>query len=73
MLVPAVVYLAMNLLSYVAIQRIDAGLFTVFAQCKVCVCVCVCARIMCWCQGEIERMCVCVRARKCAVCACARA
>lgn len=35
MLVPAVVYLIMNLLSYVAIQRIDAGLFTVFAQCKV--------------------------------------
>jgi hypothetical protein len=35
MVVPAVVYLVMNLLSYVSLQRIDAGLFTVFAQCKV--------------------------------------
>ncbi|KNC86150.1 hypothetical protein SARC_01676, partial [Sphaeroforma arctica JP610] len=35
MVVPAVVYLVMNLLSYVALERIDAGLFTVFAQCKV--------------------------------------
>lgn len=32
MLVPAAVYLAMNLLSFVALQRIDAGLFTVIAQ-----------------------------------------
>eukprot|EP01134_Creolimax_fragrantissima_P001648 CFRG1648T1 len=35
MVVPAAVYLIMNMLSYVALERIDAGLFTVFAQCKV--------------------------------------
>eukprot|EP00051_Salpingoeca_urceolata_P031515 m.494584 g.494584 ORF g.494584 m.494584 type:complete len:437 (-) comp41286_c0_seq1:100-1410(-) len=35
MLVPASIYLAMNLLSYVALKRIDAGLFVVCAQTKV--------------------------------------
>lgn len=36
MLVPGLAYLAMNLLSFVALRHIDAGLFTVFAQaCKL--------------------------------------
>eukprot|EP00124_Ichthyophonus_hoferi_P002567 Ihof_evm6s179 gene=Ihof_evmTU6s179 len=35
MLVPAGVYLIMNLLSYASLQRIDAGLFTVFSQGKL--------------------------------------
>ena len=32
MVVPMVVYLTMNMLSFVALQRIDAGLFTILAQ-----------------------------------------
>lgn len=32
MTVPAAVYLVMNMVSFVALQRIDAGLFTVIAQ-----------------------------------------
>ena len=32
MVVPMFVYLAMNILSFVALQRIDAGLFTILAQ-----------------------------------------
>jgi hypothetical protein len=32
MLIPSFAYLAMNLLSFVALRHIDAGLFTVFAQ-----------------------------------------
>ena len=35
MVVPALVYLGMNLLSYVALERIDAGTFTIFAQMKL--------------------------------------
>lgn len=35
MVVPALVYLAMNILSYVSLARIDAGTFTVMAQMKL--------------------------------------
>mmetsp|Transcript_8888 Transcript_8888/g.17244 ORF Transcript_8888/g.17244 Transcript_8888/m.17244 type:complete len:356 (-) Transcript_8888:123-1190(-) len=35
MLVPAAVYLAMNMLSFIALARIDAGLFTILAQAKI--------------------------------------
>lgn len=35
MVVPALIYLAMNLLSFMSLQRIDAGTFTLFAQCKL--------------------------------------
>mmetsp|Transcript_19849 Transcript_19849/g.49655 ORF Transcript_19849/g.49655 Transcript_19849/m.49655 type:complete len:355 (+) Transcript_19849:159-1223(+) len=35
MLVPASVYLTMNMLSFVALARIDAGLFTILAQAKI--------------------------------------
>eukprot|EP00282_Hemiselmis_andersenii_P020170 CAMPEP_0172028464 /NCGR_PEP_ID=MMETSP1041-20130122/17574_1 /TAXON_ID=464988 /ORGANISM="Hemiselmis andersenii, Strain CCMP439" /LENGTH=115 /DNA_ID=CAMNT_0012684487 /DNA_START=155 /DNA_END=499 /DNA_ORIENTATION=- len=35
LLVPASVYLIMNMLSFVALARIDAGLFTILAQAKI--------------------------------------
>jgi len=35
MLLPAFIYWCMNLLSYVALSRIDAAMFTICAQCKI--------------------------------------